>query len=135
MNLTNQPEASRKQKKGFIAFWPKWLRQRGSSLPPRATSAAGSALGLRPRRALSSAQPRLQWTTATSPSNDSSSNGDKPLNLVSHDRGSLHLPSVSLSWYALRENSRHVVRREGAGNILFKASKLHGLQILPERRL
>jgi hypothetical protein len=90
MNFWNQPEMGRQGKNGFIALGPKWQETAGQLMPPRATSAAESALGLRPRRALSSAQPRPQWTTTTSPSNDSSSNGDQHLNLVSHDRGSLH---------------------------------------------
>ena len=55
----------------------------------RAIPAAGSALGLRPRMALSSARVLPGWTTATSPCNNSSTNGDYPLNFVSHPRGSL----------------------------------------------
>jgi len=57
--------------------------------PPRATSAAESALGLRPRRALSSAQLGTEWSNSTSPYNDFSANGAYPLNSVSHSRGSL----------------------------------------------
>ena len=62
----------------------------GQLVPPRATSAAESALRLRPRRALSSAQPSPLCTTITSPDNDFSLNGAYPLNSVSHSRGSLH---------------------------------------------
>ncbi|MGA2148822.1 MAG: hypothetical protein ABSH49_28100, partial [Bryobacteraceae bacterium] len=40
--------------------------------------------------ALSSAQVLPEWTPSTSPCNDFSSNGDYPLNFVSHSRGSLH---------------------------------------------
>ena len=58
--------------------------------PPPATSAAESALGLRPRRALPSAQLAAEWNNSTSPYNDFSSNGAYPLNSVSHPRGSLH---------------------------------------------
>ena len=59
-------------------------------LPPsRATSATESALGLRPRRALSSAQFGAQWNNSTSPYNDFPLNGTYPLNSVSHSRGSL----------------------------------------------
>jgi len=54
-----------------------------------AIPAAESALGLRPRRALSSAQVLPGWTTSTPPCNNFSSNGDNPLNFVSHSRGSL----------------------------------------------
>ncbi len=57
--------------------------------PPRATSATESALGLRPRRALSSAQLHAEWNNSTSPYNEFSLNGTYPLNFVSHSRGSL----------------------------------------------
>jgi len=56
--------------------------------PPPAIPAAESALGLRPRIALSSAQVLTEWITSTSPRNDFSSNGDYPLNFVSHWKGS-----------------------------------------------
>ena len=61
----------------------------GRPQPPRATSAPESALGLRPRRALPSAQFGAEWSNSTSPYNDFSSNGAYPLNSVSHSRGSL----------------------------------------------
>jgi hypothetical protein len=51
----------------------------GRSDPPPATSAADAALGLRPRRALSSAQLPLEWTTTTLLRNGSSLNGNYPL--------------------------------------------------------
>ena len=54
-----------------------------------AIPAAESALGLRPRRALPSAQVLPGWTTSTSPCNNLTANGDSPLNFVSHSRGSL----------------------------------------------
>src|SRR5262245_37092373 len=57
--------------------------------PPPAIPAAESALRLRPRIALSSAQLLPEWITSTSPRNDFSSNGDYPLNFLSHARGSL----------------------------------------------
>jgi len=57
--------------------------------PPRATSATEAALGLRPRRALSSAQLAAEWSNSTSPYHDFSANGAYPLNSVSHFRGSL----------------------------------------------
>src|SRR5713226_4096322 len=57
---------------------------------PPLIPAAESALGLRPRSALSSAQVFPEWITATSPCNDLSANGDSPLNFVSHSRGSVH---------------------------------------------
>ncbi len=71
--------------------------------PPRATSAAEPALGLRPRRALSSAQLAAEWSNSTSPYNDFSANGVYPLISVSHSRGSLqssghHLPLAPSSY-------------------------------------
>src|SRR5882724_903869 len=60
--------------------------------------AAESALGVRSRSALSSAQVFPEWTTSTSPCNDFSSNGDYPLNLLSHPRGSLHFQAWPHSW-------------------------------------
>jgi len=61
----------------------------GRPQPPRATSAPESALGLRPRRALPSAQLAAEWNNSISPYNDFSANGTYPLNFVSHSRGSL----------------------------------------------
>ena len=66
-------------------------QRRPETGPPPAIPAAESALGLRPRRALSSAQVLPEWTTSTPPCNDVSANGDSPLNLLSHQRGSPHL--------------------------------------------
>jgi len=63
---------------------------RRRSKPPPAIPAAESALGLRPRIALSSAQVLPEWITSTSPRNDFSSNGDNPLNFLSHSMGSPH---------------------------------------------
>src|SRR6266478_3537561 len=64
--------------------------------PPPAIPAAESALGLRPRIALSSAQVLPEWLTSTSPRNDFSSNGDNPLNFLYHSMGSPHCaPSPS----------------------------------------
>src|SRR5258708_39594892 len=60
---------------------------------PPLIPAAESALGLRPRSALSSAQVLPEWITSTSPCNDLSANGDYPLNSVSHPRGSVHTPT------------------------------------------
>ena len=57
--------------------------------------AAESALGLRPRRALSSAQVIPEWTTSTQPCNNFSSDGDNPLNLLSHSRGALQLHGLA----------------------------------------
>ncbi len=65
-----------------------WLWRRPE--PPPAIPAAESALGLRPRIALSSAQVLPEWIISTSPRKDFSSNGDYPLNFLSHWKGSPH---------------------------------------------
>src|SRR5215471_11001236 len=62
---------------------------------PRVIPAAESALGLRPRIALSSAQVFPEWTTSTSPCNNFSPNGDYPLNFLSHVWGSLQSDPLS----------------------------------------
>ena len=67
----------------------KEVLQKGRLAPPLATSATESALRLRPRRALSSAQLTLEWTTIASPRNDLSLNGDYPLFAVSQHWGAL----------------------------------------------
>ena len=72
---------------GLMNIW----RIEGRIAPPSATSATDTALGLRPRRALSSAQLSAEWTTTTSLRNDSSSNSFYPLNFVSHHRGAVQL--------------------------------------------
>jgi hypothetical protein len=51
----------------------------GRMAPPSATSATDAALGLRPRRALSSAQLSAEWTTSNPLRNDSSLNSFSPL--------------------------------------------------------
>src|SRR3974377_941011 len=65
----------------------KGVVQKGRLAPPLATSATESALRLRPRRALSSAQLSLEWTTIPSPRNDLSLNGAYPLFPVSQHWG------------------------------------------------
>jgi hypothetical protein len=80
----------RPQTLGIFRF-PARMTQRRRTLPPPAIPAAESALGLRPRSALSSAQVLPEWTISTAPCNDSSSNGANPLDSVSHSRGSVHI--------------------------------------------
>jgi hypothetical protein len=63
---------------------------------PPLIPAAESALGLRPRSALSSAQVLPEWILSTLPCNDFSANGANPLNSLSHPRGSVHLPCFFL---------------------------------------
>jgi hypothetical protein len=66
---------------------------------PRPIPATESALGLRSRIALSSAQVLLEWTTSTSPCNNFPSNGDNPLNSLSHSKGSLQFDVTRLQPY------------------------------------
>ena len=75
---------------GFNAVAPERLTHYGAADAAPSVPAAESALGSHPCVALSSAQVLPEWTTSTSPCNDFSSNGDDPLNFVSHSRGSLH---------------------------------------------
>jgi hypothetical protein len=70
----------------FSARMGQWRKQI-APLPP--IPAAESALGVRSRSALSSAQVLPEWTTSTSPCNNFLSNGDNPLNSLSHSKGSL----------------------------------------------
>jgi len=67
-----------------------------------AVPAPESTLGSHPCVALSSAQVLPEWPITTPPCNDFSANGDNPLNLVSHSRGSLHsvggVRGVGVSW-------------------------------------
>jgi hypothetical protein len=74
---------------GFTAVAPEWLIHHGAADAAPAIPAAESTLGSHPCVALYSAQVLPEWTTSTSPCNDFSSNGDNPLNFVSHSKGSL----------------------------------------------
>lgn len=95
MNPTAFPISERwglcPQTPGIYRLWAKMalLGEPGRPQPPRATSATESALGLRPRRALSSAQLCAEWTINNQPSNRFALNGPYPLNSVSHSKGSL----------------------------------------------
>ncbi len=76
---------------------------------PAAVPAAESTLGSHPCVALSSAQVSPEWTSSTRPCNDFSSNGDNPLTLVSHPRGSLQYrptPPLTSGTRTLPEGSR-----------------------------
>ena len=78
---------------GFTAVAPEWLIHHGAADAAPAIPAAESTLGSHPCVALYSAQVLPEWTTSTSPYNDFSSNGDNPLNFVSHSKGSLQIVS------------------------------------------
>jgi hypothetical protein len=77
---------------GFNAVTPEWPSYGAADAAP-AIPAPESTLGSHPCVALSSAQVHPEWTTLTSPCNTFPSNGDYPLNFVSHSRGSLQTPS------------------------------------------
>ena len=87
---TSQHGGSAPATPGFTAVAPEWLIHYGAADAAPAIPAAESTLGSHPCVALYSAQVLPEWTTSTSPCNDFSSNGDNPLNFVSHSRGSLH---------------------------------------------
>src|SRR5262245_4359440 len=96
------PEICRLIRQNGWSFWGTGCAR------PLAIPAAGSALGSHLCVALSSAQVLPGWTTSTSPCNDLSSNGDYPLNFVSHSRGSLHwtVPlSPSSAWMTMTGRS------------------------------
>src|SRR5207249_9446776 len=78
-----------------------------------AIPAAESTLVSHPCVALYSAQVLPEWTTSTSPCHDFSSNGDNPLNFVSHYKGSLHRLSLSpLLLHFLRSLPEEQIRRD-----------------------
>src|SRR5215470_1518530 len=74
---------------GFNAVAPEWLACGAADAAP-AIPAAESALGLRPRSALSSAQVLPEWINHNPAANVFALNGDNPLNFVSRSRGSVH---------------------------------------------
>lgn len=80
---------------GFTAVAPEWLSYRAANAAP-AIPAAESTLGSHPCVALSSAQVLPEWTNRTPADNAFASNGDNPLNFVSHSRGSLQTIAFSI---------------------------------------
>src|ERR1039457_3372245 len=74
---------------GFNAVAPEWLPY-GAAYAAPAIPAAESTLGSHPCVALSSAQVLPEWINRNLAGNRFPANGDNPLNLVSHSRGSLH---------------------------------------------
>jgi hypothetical protein len=75
MNLVDEPGTRQQSEGGIYRVVAKMADFAGQLAPPRATSAAESALGLRPRIALFSARPSPEWTTDTAPRKNFSSNG------------------------------------------------------------
>jgi hypothetical protein len=74
---------------GFNAVAPEWLFVSGATEAAPAIPAAESTLGSHPCVALSSAQVLPEWINRNLAGNAFTANGDNPLNLVSHARGSL----------------------------------------------
>jgi hypothetical protein len=78
---------------GFNAVAPEWLSYGAADAAP-AIPAAESTLGSHPCVALSSAQVLPEWINRNLAGNRFPANGDSPLNLVSHSRGSLQAISL-----------------------------------------
>jgi len=74
---------------GFNAIAPEWLLY-GAAVAAPAIPATESTLGSHPCVALSSAQVLPEWINRNLAGNAFAVNGDYPLNLVSHAKGSLH---------------------------------------------
>src|ERR1700724_1990374 len=74
---------------GFNAVAPEWLVTYGAADAAPAVPAAESTLGSHPCVALSSAQVLPEWINRNLAGHAFASNGDYPLNFVSHSRGSL----------------------------------------------
>ena len=73
---------------GFSAVAPEWPTNGAADAAP-AIPAAESTLGSHPCVALSSAQVLPEWINRNRADNAFASNGNNPLNFVSHSRGSL----------------------------------------------
>src|SRR5436305_3537176 len=74
---------------GFNAVAPEWLLSYGAADAAPVIPAAESTLGSHPCVALSSAQVLPEWINRNLAVDAFASNGDYPLNSVSHSRGSL----------------------------------------------
>jgi hypothetical protein len=82
---------------GFNAVAPEWLfSYYGAAVAAPVIPAAESTLGFHPWRALPSAQVLPEWINRNLADNRFAANGDYPLNLVSHSKGSLQSPSESV---------------------------------------
>ena len=75
---------------GFNAVAPEWLFVSGAAEAAPAIPAAESTLGSHPCVTLSSAQMLPEWINRNLADNAFATNGDNPLNFVSHARGSHH---------------------------------------------
>src|SRR6266849_5403270 len=97
---------------GVNAVAPEWLVSYGAADAAPAVPAAESTLGSHPCVALSSAQLLPEWINRNLAANAFSSNGDNPLNFVSHSRGSLQFVITRL-----------VVERAGQCQSLFSPQR------------
>ena len=94
---------------GFNAVAPEWLSYGAADAAP-AIPAAESTLGSHPCVALSSAQVLPEWINRNLAGNRFPANGDNPLNMVSHSRGSLQK-----SWGRRGDQAREIVYRRYYG--------------------
>ena len=79
---------------GFNAVAPEWAVFDGAPVAAPAIRAAESALGSHPCVALSPAQVPSEWINRNFAVDNFSSNGDQPLNSLSHSSGSLQSASL-----------------------------------------
>ena len=95
---------------GFNAVAPELLENYGAAVAAPAIPAPESTLGSHPCVALSSAQVLPEWINRSLAVDAFASNGDYPLNFVSHSRGSLQTVVSSLSGGKQVRESRYANR-------------------------
>jgi hypothetical protein len=100
---------------GFSAVAPEWLFYGAADATP-AIPAAESTLGSHPCVALSSAQVFPEWANRNLAGNAFASNGDNPLNFVSHAMGSLQGAGIGDWGLGFRHSLRNTARREFTAN-------------------
>jgi hypothetical protein len=91
---------------GFNAVAPEWLDY-GAALAAPAIPAAESTLGSHPCVALILRSGASRVDYVNPPINAFAANGDKPLNFVSHSRGSLRLLATPINPLRDRSGLRH----------------------------
>src|SRR6202022_4644567 len=98
---------------------PEGVVTSGALAPPPAIPAAESTLGSHPCVALSSAQVLPEWINRNLAANDFASDGDYPLNFVSHSRGSLHYqPDCAVQPVGSGGAEAETAVRAGAGSMV-----------------
>jgi len=110
---------------GFNAVAPEWLFYGAADAAP-AIPAAESTLGSHPCVALSSAQVLPEWIIRNLAGNRFPANGDNPLNLVSHSRGSLHASTASLIITPFRGDVCYAQTRDPADQATAPLRKVGG---------